>query len=117
MAYGKLIFENVSTGEQKIAPVGFSWTTFFFGIFPALFRLDWINFAIQAGVHLFIALVSGGLLNFFVTIVFAAIYNKMYIKSLIESNWRILRCEGDKSLVDVSADIGLDLSRFMKPTT
>jgi Protein of unknown function (DUF2628). len=31
-------------GEMRIAKVGFSWTVFLFGPFPALFRNDWYNF-------------------------------------------------------------------------
>jgi hypothetical protein len=114
MAHGKLFFENSITGEQKVAPVGFSWTTFFFGVFPALVRLDWKNFAIQLGVHIGIALLTAGTLNLFVSIAFSFIYNKMYVKDLVESNWQILRYDGSKSLDAAKVDTGLDLSRFMK---
>lgn len=38
MAYTKLIMENPNTGEIKEAPVGFSWTVFFFGFFSAPFQ-------------------------------------------------------------------------------
>lgn len=40
---GKCMFVNLlnqQTGKTKKAKVGFSWTTFFFGFFPAVFRED-----------------------------------------------------------------------------
>ena len=67
--------------ELKKAPVGFSWTTFFFGGWPALFRQDWIW-----GI--------GGILANIVLygcagIVCAFFYNKVYIKSLVDKGYKI----------------------------
>lgn len=114
MAHGKLMFENPNTGETKVAPVGFSWTTLFWGVFPALFRLDWKNFAIQVGVHITIGLVSAGTLNILPLVVFSLIYNRMHIKDLVESGWVINRYEGSKTLQAAASDVNLDLARFMK---
>ena len=67
--------------EIKKVPLGFSWTTLFFGGFPALFRADWIP-----GIVLFLANVfTWGLAG----IVAAFIYNKFYAKSLFEKGYSV----------------------------
>jgi hypothetical protein len=67
-------------GQMKEGKDGFSWTTFFFGVFPALFRGDWKYF----GIMLFAALISLG----FSWLVFPFIYNKLYMKDLIQSGYK-----------------------------
>ena len=80
MAFTSIIFENPKTGAIKEAPVGFSWTTFFFGPFPALFRGDykWALIILILGVITFS--LSG--------LVFMFIYNKLYIKDLIWAGFK-----------------------------
>ncbi len=75
MAYAAIPFTNPVTLETKVAPVGFSWTTLFFGFFPAILRGDFFN-AIMMGV---ISVFTFGLAAF----IFPFIYNKMYIRRLI----------------------------------
>ena len=66
-------------GMVKECKVGFSWTTFFFGIFPALFRGDW-KWAI---IQLIIASLTFG----FSSLVFCFIYNKLYINDLLKQGF------------------------------
>jgi hypothetical protein len=40
-------YHNARTGQLRAAPVGFAWTVFFFGAFPALFRRDWFGFLLM----------------------------------------------------------------------
>lgn len=80
MAFTSIMFENPHTGGIKEAPVGFSWTTLFFGFFPALFRGDW-KWAI---IMLIIGVITFGF-GFFV---FMFIYNRLYIKDLIGSGYK-----------------------------
>ncbi|MBS4196436.1 DUF2628 domain-containing protein [Lederbergia citri] len=83
----KAVLKN-SGGVTKEVKIGFSWTTFFFGFFPALFRgdLKWaaIMFIISAAVGAF----TFGLGAWIPGIVFSFVYNKIYIKELIEKGYQ-----------------------------
>jgi hypothetical protein len=77
MAYTKAMLSNGV--EVKTAPIGFSWTTLFFGFWPAVFRFDWLWAAI-----LFVAC----LLTYpLAAIVFAFFYNKIYVKRLLDNGY------------------------------
>jgi hypothetical protein len=80
MAYAKITMSNGS--EIKTAPVGFSWTTFFWGGIPALFRQDWVW-----GVAI---LVAGALTSGLAGCIVAFFYNKMYIKGLYEKGYHVV---------------------------
>ncbi|CDN41403.1 MULTISPECIES: hypothetical protein [Paenibacillus] len=76
-----------AAGGIKDAKVGFSWTTFFFGFFPALFRGD-----LKWAVIMFVASVAVGIFTlgfgaWVPGIIFSFIYNKMYIKELLEKGY------------------------------
>ena len=67
--------------EVKTAPIGFSWTTFFFGGIPALIRQDWL---------MGLLIIIGNIFTWgIVALVFSFIYNKMYVKGLIEKGYKI----------------------------
>lgn len=60
-------------------PVGFSWTVFFFGIFPALFRRDWVGFLLMFLCSLF----TLGFSNW----VFMFTYNGWYARRLRQDGY------------------------------
>ena len=62
-------------GQVIVVKEGFSWTTLFFGIFVPLCRGDWKWFLIMLIANIF----TYGLAS----IVFAFIYNKIYINLVI----------------------------------
>lgn len=111
MAHGSVTLINPTTDELKVVPVGFSWTVLFWGCFPALFRQDWKNFGIMAGT----LVVSGLLLIAFIPlVVFAFIYNdKMCVKDLLNSGWKIKGYAGSKTLQAVGQSVGYNLDKFM----
>lgn len=77
-------------GVVKEVKVGFSWTMFFFGGFVPLFRGDIKWFFITWLVAIFTA----GLSAF----VFPFLYNKIYIKELLEKGYHPTN-EGDKQVL------------------
>lgn len=101
MAFDRLILKNPNTGEMKKAPVGYSWTTLFFGFFPALFRADW-KWAI---IIFLVNLVTWG----FAAIVFSFIYNKLHIKELIFSKGFKVTGSEKGNIQYVANQLGLEL--------
>jgi hypothetical protein len=81
MASSTITFQNPNTGAIKEAPVGFSWTTLFFAGIPALIRGH-----IGIGV---VIIIIGLFTLFWSDIIFAFIYNKMYVKNLIGEGFKV----------------------------
>lgn len=84
MASAKLYLTNGV--QSKVAPIGFSWTTFFFGCLPALIRGDWKWGLIQV----VLAILTSGIS----ILVFMFIYNKLYVKDLLDNGYTVLKIEG-----------------------
>ena len=79
MNLSEINFFNEYTGKYKDAPLGFSWTTLFWGFFPALFRGDW-KWAI---IQFLLAIVTSGIS----VLVMPFLYNKLYIKDLLNKGF------------------------------
>lgn len=103
MAYTHINFKNPVTGEMRRAPVGFSWTTLFFGFFPALFRSDW-----KWTLIMFILNIITYCLSSFV---FMFIYNKLYIKDLINKGYKAVSID-DGNYTQASSKIGIEIPRL-----
>jgi len=90
---------SVSNGaEVKNVPLGFSWTTFFFGGFPALFRGDWLT-----GILIIIGcMFTWGVVG----IVMAFLYNKMYAKKLFDKGYSIYSMPTNYTAEMVKAELG-----------
>jgi len=75
----QIMLKHPGTGVIKKGFYGFSWTTFFFGGFPALFRGE-----IFIGLALIVLqCITFGLAG----LIWAFVYNKRYTVSLIENGY------------------------------
>ena len=89
--YAKIV--NVQ-GQIRIAKVGISWTTLWFGPLPALFRGDYYNFILMIVLDLDYALVVlffglNWLMQFpWPSLVFAILYNMMFFKHSFNIGYR-----------------------------
>ena len=94
-----IMLKHPQTGIIRKGLYGFSWTTFFFGGFPALFRGD-----IVTGVCVMIACVlTFGLAG----IVWAFMYNKRYTLGLVERGYIFAGSEGENDLAMQALGISL----------
>lgn len=89
MAYDTAYMANPHTGQIKTAPIGFSWTMFFFGFFAPMIRGDWKWFGIIFGLAILAALISFGLLGWVPGIVGAFIWNRSYLNDLIGRGFKL----------------------------
>jgi hypothetical protein len=85
--------------EIKQAPVGFSWTTLFFGGFPALLRGDFI----VGIVLILINAITYGIAG----IVAAFIYNKMYLTGMFNKGYTIHAMPNGYTEDMLKAELGL----------
>lgn len=76
-----------AAGVSKRVKVGFSWTTFFFGFIPALIRGDLKWAIIMFVLTIIIGTLTIGFGAWIPGIIFCFIYNKIYIKELLEKGY------------------------------
>lgn len=74
---------NKETGVTKECTTGYSWTTFFFGLFVPLIRGDLKWAIIMFALSFLAGSITFGIGGFFVGPIFAFFYNKIYIKDLM----------------------------------
>ena len=99
MAFATVTIEDKKNNIIKEAPVGFSWTVLFFGGFVPLVRGDWGWF--------FIMLIAG-IVTFGISgIIFAFIYNRIYLQNSLKKGFKVKSYEGDKKLIESKAQIKL----------
>jgi hypothetical protein len=94
----KIALKHKQSGVTKLGYYGFSWTTFFFGFFPALFRGDFLTFIGGFVVSTIIGILTLGMGLLFINLVWAFMYNKYYTRKLLEGGYELVGSSGDNTL-------------------
>ena len=105
MAKTKVALYHRESKKLRLAPVGFSWTTLFFGLCPQLFRSPraWL---LTLAMTIVVPLTTGA-----GNIVFAVFANQLYIKTLIRKGFRLRNIPPDQ-LEEVLSKIGISRARL-----
>jgi len=103
----RIVLKHKESGIIKDGYYGFSWTTFFFGFFPALFRGDFITFIGGFVISVIIGIMTLGVGAFFVGVVWAFMYNKYYTRKLLERGYVLAGSEADNTLAASALGIAL----------
>ena len=81
-------FKNVAPGEMRIVPIGFLWTSLFFGIFVPLIQNDGRRFWGWLFLYVGLGLITLGFMIPILCIVQAFTYNKTFIRRLSEQGFK-----------------------------
>tara|TARA_Y100000768_G_C23945233_1_gene667233 strand:- start:14 stop:328 length:315 start_codon:yes stop_codon:yes gene_type:complete len=102
MAYAILNLKHRQNENIKKVPVGISWTVFFFGCFPAIFRGDWKWFLIM----LILQIITFSLSSF----VMMFIYNKIHLNSVIENGYAAV--DSNDVLSPIEGRLGMKIPKI-----
>lgn len=105
----RIVLKHKETGLLKDGYFGFSWTTLFFGFFPALFRGDFVTFIGGFLILFIVALATAGIGAFFVGFVWAFMYNKYYTRRMLERGYSFAGSEGENAQAAIAVGVALPL--------
>ncbi len=100
-----VMLKHKDSGIVKKGFYGFSWTTLFFGFFPALFRSDFLTFIGGAVVLILLAVLTFGIGAAVAMFVWAFMYNKYYTRKLLENGYVFADSEG--KTVEAKSRLGI----------
>jgi hypothetical protein len=103
----KIALRHRDSGIVKDGYYGFSWTTFFFGFFPALFRGDFITFIGGFVVSAIIACVTLGVGALFIGFVWSFMYNRYYTRKLLERGYVMAGSDGENTAAALALGIAV----------
>jgi hypothetical protein len=103
----RISMKHKGSGLMKDGYYGFSWTTLFFGFFPALLRGDFLTFLggfvvvviLVIFVHIFVAFVA--------MCAWAFMYNSYYTRRLIEQGYEFVGAIDDVQMAAAALDVSI----------
>ncbi len=111
----KVALKNPTNGLTTTGFYGFSWTTLFFGFFPAIFRKDFLTFGLGLVIYVLLAVVTVGIGSLVASIAWAFMYNKYYTRKLITQGYRF--ADSDEVNKAAAQALGVSLEPALPPTT
>ena len=100
-----IMLKHRQSGLVKTGFYGFSWTTLFFGMFPALFRGDFVTFIGGFFVLAILGIVSFGIGAVLAMLIWAIIYNKYYTRRLLEQGYEF--ADSDAKISEARLRLGV----------
>ncbi len=93
----RIAMQHPETGIAKIGLYGFSWTTFFWGGIPALFRGDIVTGLVVIILNMITFWIAG--------IIWAFFYNKYYTLKLVEKGYAFTGTESEIAAANAALGI------------
>jgi hypothetical protein len=90
--------KHKDTGLTKDGFVGYSWTTLFWGFWPALFRGDYATAVMMFLVLVLVGAATAGIGSIIAAAIWGGVYNKSYTQKLIENGYEFYDSETNNAL-------------------
>lgn len=100
MAFAKAVLIKKDTDEIKEAPIGFSWTVLFFGLFVPILREDWKWFVVMLLLTMFL-----GPIVIIYNFAMALLYNRIFFRGLIKRGFIVAEIEAENEHYEEKANI------------
>lgn len=100
MAFANALLKKEGENEAKEAPIGFSWTVLFFGLFVPILREDWKWFVVMLLLTLFL-----GPIVILYNLAMAMIYNRIFFRGLIKKGYTVVEVEAENEYDEEKANI------------
>lgn len=102
MAFAKAILIKDEAHDAREAPIGFSWTVLFFGLFVPLLREDWKWFVVMLLLTMFL-----GPVVVLYNAAMAILYNRIFFRGLIKKGYKMVEIEAENEHYEEKANFWL----------